>query len=253
MKVKRKSKTRANLILALILVFSMSLLFLSACAAGDENQATVFESRTSRTGEMVPDSETELPESSKPDPTGGSNKTDVSKISTEPTEILQENPTSESASSAASRADISKTTAGTTDSATAQATAAATASGKITVYLSVNCANLVKANVSSAADYAPDGVILSHKEIVLDPGSTVFDALQQGGLVINASNSFLGSYVSAIQGISEGAAGGGKGGWVYSVNGVFPNYSVSSVTVKHGDEISFHYTVTPGDVPGSPF
>ncbi|NLC89005.1 MAG: DUF4430 domain-containing protein, partial [Clostridiaceae bacterium] len=246
-------KTKAKIILALILTFSMSLMLLSACAVGDENQAAGLESRTSRTGETVQDSETKLSESSKPDPTGSSNKTDVTKTSTGPTEISQENRTSEPASSSASRADISKTTAGTTESATAQTTAVATASGKVTVYLSVNCANLLKANVSSAADYAPDGVMLSHKEIVLDPGSTVFDALKQGGLVISASNNFLGIYVSAIQGISEGAAGAGKGGWVYSVNGVFPNYPVSSVTVEQGDEISFHYTITPGDVPGSPF
>ena len=69
------------------------------------------------------------------------------------------------------------------------------------------------------------------------------------GLTINANNSFLGAYVSAIQGIQEGKAGGGMGGWIYSINEKFPNLSASIMTFKNGYVVFFHYTVTPNDVP----
>ena len=257
MDFNKSMKIKAKIILALILAFSMSLLFLSACAIEGDNQAPVVEDQTSRAEELVSDKETKLPESDKADLTGCSDKTDAGKASTERTGITQESPTAETGSSAAATGQASNITVVTAESTSEKTsevrTEAKTSSGKIVVSLSVNCVNAVKANVHSAAGYAPDGVMLFHKEIVLDPGSTVFDVLKKSDYVINASNNLFGTYVSAIQGISEGAAGGGKGGWVYSVNGVFPNYSVSSVKVETGDEVSFHYTVTPGDVPGSPF
>ena len=35
---------------------------------------------------------------------------------------------------------------------------------------------------------------------------------------------------------------GTQSGWMYSVNGVFPNYGVNKYTVKNGDDIKFRYT-----------
>lgn len=118
----------------------------------------------------------------------------------------------------------------------------------IEVYLTVNSVNAVKAGVPGADAYAPDGDILKNKRLTLSEGSSVLDLLQASGLIVNASNDIWGSYVKSIEGITEG-----KGGWIFSVNGEFPHTSVSNVSVENGDEVVFHYSVTPGDVSGSPY
>ena len=48
MDFNKSMKIKAKIILALILAFSMSLLFLSACAIEGDNQAPVVEDQTSR-------------------------------------------------------------------------------------------------------------------------------------------------------------------------------------------------------------
>ena len=272
MKSKTRRKSKSGLILALILAFSMSLIFLNACTSEGDNQAAVSESRTSPTEVSVKESETTQSEVDRTDPSTASDKTVISGTSSERSEVSSEHTATEPVSQTSAATKVSTTTTevkeSSTSKATIQTTEASTTSGKIVVYLSVNCINAVNANVASAAsfapsgvilagnvnyasNYAPDGVMLAGKEITVDPGSTVMDVLWNSGLTINASNSFLGAYVSAIQGIQEGKAGGGKGGWIFSINGEFPNLSASKVTVKNGDVVFFHYTVTPNDVPGS--
>ena len=257
MKFKTRRKSKSGLILALILAFSMSLIFLNACTSEGDNQATVSESRTSPTEVSVKESETTQSEVDRTDPSTVSDKTVISGTSSERSEVSSEHTATEPVSQTSAATKVSTTTTevkeSSTSKATIQTTEASTTSGKIVVYLSVNCINAVNANVNYASNYAPDGVMLAGKEITVDPGSTVMDVLWNSGLTINANNSFLGAYVSAIQGIQEGKAGGGKGGWIFSINGEFPNLSASKVTVKNGDVVFFHYTVTPNDVPGSPY
>ena len=254
MKFKTRRKSKSGLILALILAFSMSLIFLNACTSEGDNQATVSESRTSPTEVSVKESETTQSEVDRTDPSTASDKTVLSGTSSERSEVSSEHTATEPVSQTSAATKVSTTTTevkeSSTSKATIQTTEASTTSGKIVVYLSVNCINAVNANVASAASFAPSGVILAGKEITVDPDSSVFDVLKASGFTINASNSFLGTYVSAIQGVREGEAAG-KGGWIYSINGEFPNLSASKVTVKNGDVVFFHYTVTPNDVPGS--
>ncbi|NLC40440.1 MAG: DUF4430 domain-containing protein [Clostridiaceae bacterium] len=257
MRLTTGRKSKFKVILALVLALSMSLLLLNACSSGGGNQASVTESQTSRVEASVEDSKTTQSEDVRTEPSTASNITDISEASSERTEVSAEQPTTEAVSQTSAATKVSTTTTevaeSNTSKASAPATQVSTTSGKMVVYLSVNCVNAVNANVNYASNYAPDGVMLAGKEITVDPGSSVFDVLKASGLTINASNSFLGAYVSSVQGISEGAAGAGKGGWIYSINGVFPNLSASNVTVKNGDIVFFHYTVTPGDVPGSSY
>ena len=152
-----------------------------------------------------------------------------------------------------------KTQAATKTTKAAASTTSTTAAPKpaesktITVSLSVNCVNAVNADVPGSATYEPNGNIVSNKSITLDKGSSVYDALKKSGLVINASNSAGSIYIVGIQGIQQGAAGKGAGGWIYSVNSKFPQTSASRYELSDGDVIAFHYTVKSGDVPGSPY
>lgn len=157
------------------------------------------------------------------------------------------------ADESADPADIAPDTSDTTAAATESTEAANGDNDQITVKLTVNCLNAVSGKVPGAEAFAPDGEILAETTFRLAGGSTVYDALKESGLIINASNIAGSLYVESIQGIRQGAAGGGAGGWIYSVNGKFPPVSSSRFDINDGDEIVFHYTVKTGDVPGSPY
>ncbi|QHT59813.1 DUF4430 domain-containing protein [Paenibacillus lycopersici] len=58
-------------------------------------------------------------------------------------------------------------------------------------------------------------------------------------------------YVQGIDGLSEFDRGSGSG-WMYSVNGVFPNYSADSYTLKPNDVVAWRYTLDLGKDLGAP-
>ncbi|MDD4541626.1 MAG: DUF4430 domain-containing protein [Eubacteriales bacterium] len=287
---KRKTESDKLSIIAMMLVFLLSISFLSACtsisnAAGilqDDQEnvtkeaVTDFSDHTSKdwdAEENLPDDivSSEVKQSSSRTTLARKEETlesePVSSVSQEVTETSNTQATSSESQSfkpagtqttkpvLTTKADSgTKATSPASEATTAKATTTkSSTSGNITVYLSINCVNAVNANIPAAAPYAPDGTMLSNAAIAVRSGSTALDVLQKSNFIINANNNFLGSYISSIQGISEGAAGAGAGGWIYSINGEFPHTSSSNVTVKEGDRISFHYTVRTGDVPGSPY
>lgn len=102
--------------------------------------------------------------------------------------------------------------------------------------------------------YVPnDGVIVKETEYVLRPGDTVFDILHRTvrhhriqmefqGADLNMYNSV---YIQGINYIYEFSCGP-LSGWMYAVNGEFPNYGVSKYVVKDGDLIEFQYTCDLG-------
>ena len=109
--------------------------------------------------------------------------------------------------------------------------------------------------------YVPtDGVILPESEYVLRPGDTVFDILHRAVRHNRIQMEFQGAdkniyssvYIQGIQYLYEFSAGP-LSGWMYEVNGVFPNYGVSKYKLKDGDHITFHYTVNLGKDLGHSF
>ena len=53
------------------------------------------------------------------------------------------------------------------------------------------------------------------------------------------------TYIEGINNLYE-FDGGSNSGWMYSVNGVYPNYGVGSYKVKSSDVIKFNYTCNLG-------
>ena len=97
-------------------------------------------------------------------------------------------------------------------------------------------------------NYIPsDGVILGRTEYTCDKGATVYDVLKtvckNKGVQLDANyKATYGSiYVEGIGYLYEFDAGP-QSGWMYSVNGIFPNYGCDSCEVKDGDEIKWLYT-----------
>ncbi|MBV1817071.1 DUF4430 domain-containing protein [Anaerosalibacter bizertensis] len=109
--------------------------------------------------------------------------------------------------------------------------------------------------------YVPkDGVILEETEYVLRPGDTVFDILDRAvrhnrihmefqGADKNSYNSV---YIQGINFLYEFSCGP-LSGWMYSVNGKFPDYGVSKYVLKDGDVIEFNYTCDLGRDLGHEF
>lgn len=98
-----------------------------------------------------------------------------------------------------------------------------------------------------------DGIILEKTEYVLRPGDTVFEILNRAtrhhriqmeyqGADMNIYNSV---YVQGIHYLYEFSCGP-LSGWMYEVNGEFPNYGISQYTLRDGDDIAFHYTCNLG-------
>lgn len=98
-----------------------------------------------------------------------------------------------------------------------------------------------------------DGIILPQTEYVLRNGDTVFDVLNRalqynkihfdyGG---NADSELQPVYIKGIANIYEYDCGD-LSGWMYSVNGKFPQSSCSDYELSDGDVIEWHYTCSLG-------
>lgn len=100
-------------------------------------------------------------------------------------------------------------------------------------------------------DYVPsDGIIFSGT-VGFDNGESVYDILRricdENQIQTEASftPAFGSYYVEGINNLYEFDCGGGSG-WMYSVNGAFPNYGCSSYNPKNNDKIAFRYTCELG-------
>ena len=116
----------------------------------------------------------------------------------------------------------------------------------ITVTLNVDCKTAVAQGNDIAQAISQNGYILSGKQITLDTGSTVYDALKKSGLIIGANSSATGTYIYSIQSLAEKACGS-KSGWIYYVNGTYINKSCSKYKLNDGDTISWRYTCDNGN------
>ncbi len=133
-----------------------------------------------------------------------------------------------------------------------------------TVTISIRCDSILD-NYDDLAEelrsdefVPPDGVILPETEYVLREGDTVFDILDravrynriqmeyQGG----DKNSFGTVYIQGIHYLYEFSCGP-LSGWVYKVNGEFPNYGCSRYELKDGDAIEWVYSCNLGKDVGN--
>ena len=122
--------------------------------------------------------------------------------------------------------------------------------GELHCTLSIRCDTILN-NMDklkpAKADYVPqDGWIL-YAEVEFTQGETVFDVLKRAcsryGIQLEYSwtpmyNSY---YIEGIHNLYEFDCGP-ESGWMYKVNGWFPNYGCSAYTLEDGDNIVWCYT-----------
>lgn len=134
--------------------------------------------------------------------------------------------------------------------------------------IEIDCSSILK-NMSdlksSKVEFVPtDGKILSKTKVELPQDSTAFDLLKEvcknkvcdnkcqfclnNGIHIDYSYTpaYNNYYVRGLHQLYEKDCGT-KSGWMYRVNGVFPNYGSSSYVLEDGDVVEFIYTCDLGE------
>ena len=127
--------------------------------------------------------------------------------------------------------------------------------GTFTVTLFVRCDNLL--NNMSALDRAKrelvpeNGVIFHAADVTVNEGESVFNVLQRemrrAGIHMEHINTpiYNSAYIMGINNIYEFDAGE-LSGWMYKVNGWFPNYGASRYQLQPGDAVEWVYTLDLG-------
>ena len=94
-----------------------------------------------------------------------------------------------------------------------------------------------------------DGGILKTTTCHASQGDTVFDVLQNAArtyrILIDNRGSDGAAYIAGIDGLYEFDYGD-LSGWMYRVNGAFPDVGCQSCTVHDGDRIEWLYTTNIG-------
>mgnify|MGYP000552249003 FL=1 len=124
-----------------------------------------------------------------------------------------------------------------------------------TCYLSISCDTILD-NMSDLTEgkdvlVPEDGVIFSEREVTFYQGESVYDVLlretQNNRIHMEASFTpkYNSAYVEGINNLYEFDCGR-YSGWMYEVNGWYPNYGCSRYQVKEGDVIHWNYTCDLG-------
>ncbi len=126
--------------------------------------------------------------------------------------------------------------------------------------LSIDCKtildNMDKCDKNKRELVPEDGWILEPTEVVFFDGENVFQVLKrtckQNGIHMEFENTpiYNSAYIEGIHNLYEFDVGE-LSGWMYSVNGWYPNYGCSRYALKDGDVVEWRYTCDLGfDVGG---
>ena len=114
--------------------------------------------------------------------------------------------------------------------------------------------NQSKDTITISIVISSNEIPLAPTEIEIDKNDTVFDAFKKVTEKRKIPRQFTGSgamaYIQGIGGVGEFDRGPGSG-WMYRVNGVFPNRGVGVVPVMDGDKVEFLYTTNLGEDLGA--
>ncbi|MDR0916597.1 MAG: DUF4430 domain-containing protein [Oscillospiraceae bacterium] len=127
--------------------------------------------------------------------------------------------------------------------------------GEFTVTLSVRCDtildNMGLLNRNKHELVPDDGVIFPTTEVIVYEGESVFNVLwremKRAGIHLEFVNTpiYNSVYIEGINNLYEFDVGE-LSGWMYAVNGWYPNYGASRYQLKAGDAVEWNYTCDLG-------
>ena len=166
---------------------------------------------------------------------------------------------SSSAGSSGGNSSSGGSTTGSSSSGGSASQPESPASKDLTCTISISCSTILNnmdlCDESVKSMVPSGGTILRATTVTFSQGETVYDVLQRvcrdKGIQMESSWSSLynSAYVEGINNIYEFDVGDGSG-WMYKVNGWFPNYGCSGYTLSQGDVICWVYTCNLGDDVG---
>ena len=129
-----------------------------------------------------------------------------------------------------------------------------------TCTVSISCAaileNLDRLNAEKADLIPADGVLLAPTAVEFTEGESIFDVLKRVcrenkiHMEFSETPVYQSAYIEGIGNLYEFDCGEGSG-WMYRVNGEFPNYGCSRYPLQDGDTVEWVYTCDFGaDVGG---
>ena len=130
---------------------------------------------------------------------------------------------------------------------------------ELTITLVISCATILN-NMdrlpTAKTGLIPAGGIIMHNTAIFYEGESVFNVLQRETRSNRIHMEFVNApiynsaYIEGINNIYEFDCGEGSG-WMYSVNGSFPNFGSSRYTLSDGDVVMWLYTCDRGaDIGG---
>lgn len=124
-----------------------------------------------------------------------------------------------------------------------------------TCYLTISCHtilnNMDQLTKGKESLVPSNGILLPKTEVVFYEGESVFDILKRETkknrihMESNFTPMYNSAYIKGIGNLYEFDCGSNSG-WMYSVNGWYPNYGVSRYAVQDQDNIQFNYTCDLG-------
>ena len=130
--------------------------------------------------------------------------------------------------------------------------------GELHCTLSISCENLIgcEALAEEKHELVPgDGWLLKPVDCAFSEGESVFDVLSRAVRENKIHMEFVETpaynsvYIEGIGNLYE-FDGGPQSGWMYRVNGEFPNYGCSGVKLNDGDVVEWVYTLDLGNDVG---
>ena len=122
-----------------------------------------------------------------------------------------------------------------------------------TVTMSIRCDTAVANGLCEEEKWKgilpEDGCILPETEFEIEEDETAFDLLcrvrDEYGIHMEYSGTGGNEYIQGINNLYE-FDGGRWSGWMYSVNGEYPNYGCGKYKLKDGDVVAWNYTCDLG-------
>ena len=151
--------------------------------------------------------------------------------------------------------DVTEPTAATQPATEAPTEPPATEPAAPSCTVSISCTTVLdnwdKLSEAKRSIVPSNGIILGTVTVELQEGDTVFSVLQRVvsdyniQMEYSVSPLYQTTYIEGLGNLYEKDCGA-RSGWMFAVNGVFPNYGASDCTVQDGDSIRWLYTCDLG-------
>lgn len=251
------------------IILALCLVFLVSCSKGTASSSSSAAGGSSGVTEVGETVQTSSDDESQTTASPGS-KTGAPGTEAEETTVAEDLSKEKESSPVSSKSSVTKKTDESSSAQISKKTASTPEPSRDQkyCYMSIECSNVLKEDNFAKLDTAKkgvipsDGVILKKTKTAFEDGENVYDIFKRvcrnnvcshnckycnGRIQFETVPSNFGTYVRGIHFLYEKDCGT-RSGWMYKVNGVFPDHAIDYYILKENDVVEFVYTCELGDV-----